>query len=137
MKKEDCRAGLKIQYEYRGVVEFGEIASEDIFQGDDSVWVQWDNGELLHVSYANIEPVAPKEQSITLTELNAMIDFIIESSEDSYKDEWYTTDRSYTMFGLDKLRKYLDEKFKVVDLKQQALSKLTKEEIEALGLNLS
>ena len=51
-----------------------------------------------------------------------------------WKDENVLYVESGAIEPLDKVRKYLNDKFEKPDLKKQALAKLTTEEIEALGL---
>jgi len=134
MKIENCKVGMKV------VIVIGSDKGDtgtikNI--SDNAVWVHWENGEskgqTLCVSPDRIEL---NEETLTISEINTILDEILEDSDNISRDEWYATDYTFTKYGIDKFKEYLTEKYEKSKVKEQALAKLTPEEIEALGIKL-
>ena len=143
MKHEDCKVGMKISYKNAdGKTEYGVIKSLKCDAAEGAVWVDWEDGNTLWIHpdeidcIDSIDSIDSIEPSLKLSEIYAMLDQILEDSNSTYKDEWYATDHTFTAHGIDKVKEYLKEKYEPVDLKKQALAKLTAEEIKALGIEL-
>lgn len=137
MKYEDCKVGMKISYKNAdGKSEYGIIESLNCNNAPNAVWVRWEDEALLWVDSDKIESVENIEPCMKLSEIYAMLDQILGDSDSTRRDEWYATDHAFTAHGIYKVKKYLKEKYEPVDLKKQALAKLTPEEIKALGIEL-
>ena len=137
MKYEDCKVGMKISYKNAdGKTEYGVIESLKCNAAQGAVWVDWEDGNTLWIHPDEIGMIESIEPSLKLSEIYAMLDQILADSNSTHKDEWYATDYTFTAHGIDKVKEYLKEKYEPVDLKKQALAKLTAEEIKALGIQV-
>jgi hypothetical protein len=139
MNKKDCKKDLKVVYR-KGLSneDTGVIIAKDgsIFTNSGYVWVCRSDESILYIEPEEIEPF-DTDPKFTVAEINAMLDAVLNEAGNSHKSEWYGTDRDIIEVGVESFKYLLYVNYKKQaeeKLKEQALAKLTPEEIEALGI---